>query len=205
MPVNSMDMWSTSEEPAILPPQYSRQPGRPKTKRIKDPSEKLQDSVSKLGRVQRSLKCGNCNQVGHNVKTCQRHLPPKEKKTSAVSKKRKENNEAGQGSGNQSKRGKKGPMTANELRQKVKERAEYQRKKWAAQKAASLAENRCAPTRGRPRQATSAPTASRHVQATSTTITSRPPQAPRASTKQVATPTRSSQRIRENSGKGEGK
>ncbi|XP_024190660.1 uncharacterized protein LOC112194674 [Rosa chinensis] len=205
MPVNSMDMWSRSEEPTILPPQYSRQPGRPKTKRIKDPSEKLQDSVGKLGRVQRSFKCGNYNQVGHNVKTCQRHLPPKEKKTSVVSKKRKENNEAGQGSGNQSKRGKKGPMTANELRQKVKERAEYQRKKWVAQKVASLAENRCAPTRGRPRQATSAPTASRHVQATSTTITSRPPQAPRASTKQVATPTRSSQRIRENSGKGEGK
>ncbi|XP_062019117.1 uncharacterized protein LOC133735703 [Rosa rugosa] len=129
-----------------------------------------------------------------------RHLPPKEKKTSAVSKKRKEINEAGQDSGNQSKRGKKGPMTANELRQKMKERAEYQRKKVGCTEGSKLGRKQVCPTRGRPRQATSAPTASRLVQATS-----RPPQAPRASTKQVATPTRSSQRIRENSGKGEGK
>ncbi|XP_024178615.2 uncharacterized protein LOC112184589 [Rosa chinensis] len=56
-----------------------------------------------------------------------RHLPPKEKKAAALSKKRKVNGEAGQGSENQSKKGKTGPLTANELRQKARERAEYQR------------------------------------------------------------------------------
>ncbi|XP_024155883.1 uncharacterized protein LOC112163847 [Rosa chinensis] len=101
--VNSMDLWGRYEDPPILPPTYSRQPAE-----------------GKLGRQQRSLKCGNCHQVGHNVKTCQRHLPPKENK------KRKVNNEEGQGS-DQAKRGKKGSMSANELRKKARERAEYQR------------------------------------------------------------------------------
>ncbi|KAM5559741.1 hypothetical protein ABKV19_021095, partial [Rosa sericea] len=126
-PVNSMDMWSTSEDQAILPPRYSRQPGRPKTKRIKDASEKEINGGTKLRRVQGSLRCSNCGQVGHNLKTCQRHLPPKEKKAAALSKKRKVNGEAGQGSENLSKKAKTGPLTANELRQKARERAEYQR------------------------------------------------------------------------------
>ncbi|XP_062028475.1 uncharacterized protein LOC133744366 [Rosa rugosa] len=154
-----MDMWSTSEDQAILPPQYSRQPGRPKTKRIKDASEKEINGGTKLRRVQRSLRCSNCGQVGHNLKTCQRHLPPKEKKAAALSKKRKVNGEAGQGSENQSKKDKTGPLTANELMQKARERAEYQR--MAALKASRLAANMPASTRGRPKPATSAPTSSR--------------------------------------------
>ncbi|KAM5570015.1 hypothetical protein ABKV19_017171 [Rosa sericea] len=83
--VNSMDLWGRCEDPPILPPAYSRQPGRPKTQRIKDSSEKITKAEGKLGRQQRSLKCGNCHQVGHNVKTCQRHLPPKENKKRKVS------------------------------------------------------------------------------------------------------------------------
>ncbi|XP_062020892.1 uncharacterized protein LOC133737327 [Rosa rugosa] len=95
MHVNGMDLWSRGEGPAMLPPQYTRQPGRPKTKRIKDSSEMAQGSGTKLGGVQKSLKCGNCRGLGHNIKTCQtchRHLPPKEKKSVALNKRRKLNN-----------------------------------------------------------------------------------------------------------------
>ena len=84
-PINSIDMWSRCEGPAILPPSYSRMPGRPKsTKRKKDQSEKFKDASKntegKLGRQQRSLKCGICDIVRHNKITCHRHLPPKENK-----------------------------------------------------------------------------------------------------------------------------
>ena len=34
-PVNGMSLWIPSEEPAIFPPEYNRQPGRPKTKRAR--------------------------------------------------------------------------------------------------------------------------------------------------------------------------
>ncbi|XP_024200433.1 uncharacterized protein LOC112203742 [Rosa chinensis] len=74
--VNSMDLWLPSDEPAILSPQYNRQPGRPRTKRIKDASEKETDGP-KLGRVQKSLKSSNCCILGHNKKTFHRHLSPK--------------------------------------------------------------------------------------------------------------------------------
>ncbi|XP_004305302.1 PREDICTED: uncharacterized protein LOC101297363 [Fragaria vesca subsp. vesca] len=44
-PINSTDMWSRCEGPTILPPSYSRMPGRPKsTKRKKDQSEKFKDA-----------------------------------------------------------------------------------------------------------------------------------------------------------------
>lgn len=92
-PINGMDLWLRSDEPTIFPPQYTRQPGRPKTKRIKDASEKADNAGPKLGKVQRSLKCSNCGVLGHNVKTCHRHLPPKEKKITDQNKKRKLNTE----------------------------------------------------------------------------------------------------------------
>ncbi|XP_024196125.1 uncharacterized protein LOC112199326 [Rosa chinensis] len=166
-PVNSMDLWQRSDDPPILPSQYSRQPGRPKTKRIKDASENAPSGDGKLGKQQRSLSCGNCGQT---------------------------------------KKGKKCPLTANQLRMKAKERAEYQRKKLVAAKAAKLATNRSAHTTSasRPQQAASRPTTSR-TQPTSTAPTSsRPPQASTSSTNKAATSTRSSQRIMERSGTGDG-
>ncbi|PRQ20047.1 putative transcription factor interactor and regulator CCHC(Zn) family [Rosa chinensis] len=122
-PINGMEMWSRSEEACILPPQYSRQPGRPKTVRRRDASEKLAGNGTKLGRIQKSLKCGNCGRVGHNVKTCHRHLPPKDK--NAANKKRKMN--SGDDSSTQPKPGKKPPLSKNELRKKHLQVAEYQR------------------------------------------------------------------------------
>lgn len=92
-PLNGMNLWPRSDEATILPPQYTRQPGRPKTKRIKDASEKADNVGPKLGKIQRSLKCSNCGVLGHNMKTCHRHLPPKTKKATNLNKKRKLNTE----------------------------------------------------------------------------------------------------------------
>ncbi|KAM5576700.1 hypothetical protein ABKV19_007515, partial [Rosa sericea] len=127
-PVNGMEMWTRSEEPPILPPQYSRQPGRPRTKRIRDLSEKLAAQGTKLERVQRSLKCSNCQRVGHNVKTCHRHLPPKDKQAANVNKKRKLNNGEGSSSKKaQPKPGRKSPLSKNDLRKNHLKVVEYQR------------------------------------------------------------------------------
>ncbi|XP_050383286.1 uncharacterized protein LOC126800043 [Argentina anserina] len=147
-PVNGMDLWNPSDEPPILPPQYNRQPGRPKTKRIKDASEKDSDGP-KLGRRQRSLKCSMCHELGHNIKTCHRHLPPKASAPKAP-KKRKLNNR--EGSSAQEKGVEKPLKTKNELRAKLANKAEAAKKKRDEKKAASRVASASAP-RGRPSKA----------------------------------------------------
>ncbi|XP_062005869.1 uncharacterized protein LOC133723049 [Rosa rugosa] len=116
-PVNGMDLWIPSDEPTILPPQYNRQLGRPRTKKMKDAFEKETEG-SKLERVQKSLKCSNYGTLGHNVKTCHMHLPPKEK----AAKKRKLDTKETKGT-------KKQPKSKNELRAKAKLRTKQQKKK----------------------------------------------------------------------------
>ncbi|KAL6144067.1 hypothetical protein ACLB2K_054762 [Fragaria x ananassa] len=44
--VNNMDLWSRGEDPPIQPPQYSRQPGRPKKTRDKAAYEKQKDAAT---------------------------------------------------------------------------------------------------------------------------------------------------------------
>ncbi|XP_024156583.1 uncharacterized protein LOC112164579 [Rosa chinensis] len=182
-PVNGMEMWTRSEEPPILPPQYSRQPRRPRTKRIRDLSEKLAAQGTKLGRVQRSLKCSNCQRVGHNVKTCHRHLPPKDKQAANP------------------KPGRKPPLSKNDLRKNHLKVVEYQRKKMAALKASRKAD---AATPANSTKAAVAAVKSKSTKAaaatgTSTSATTRPPTSSKASKGQTPTPSRSSQRIRQNS------
>ncbi|XP_040362682.1 uncharacterized protein LOC121049420 [Rosa chinensis] len=183
-PINGMEMWSRNEEACILPPQYSRQPGRPKTVRRRDASEKLAGNGTKLGRIQKSLKCGNCGRVGHNVKTCHRHLPPKDK--NAANKKRKRKMNSGDASSSQPKPGKRPPLSKNELRKKHLQVAEYQRKKMAELKA----------SRKQGAKATAATTAK--AAATSTSTSTRPPTSTKASKGQAPIASKSSQRIRDN-------
>ncbi|XP_061993456.1 uncharacterized protein LOC133711337 [Rosa rugosa] len=146
-PVNGMDLWIPSEEPAILPPEYNRHPGRPRAKRIKDASEK-ENEGPKLGRVQKSLRCSNCNQLGHNIKSYHRHLPPKTAATKG-SKKRKLN--SGDASSSQ---GTKEPLkTKNELRANATKKAEAAKKKRDEIRATTKAARGHAPSRGRPQAA----------------------------------------------------
>ncbi|KAL6223234.1 hypothetical protein ACLB2K_006622 [Fragaria x ananassa] len=48
--INSMDIWSRGEDPVIQPPQYSRQPGRPRTARMKAAYEKDKDDGTIIGK-----------------------------------------------------------------------------------------------------------------------------------------------------------
>ncbi|KAK9911743.1 hypothetical protein M0R45_035635 [Rubus argutus] len=90
--VNGMDLWSRNDEPTILPPQYTRQPGRPKTKRIKNASEKVDNAGPKLGKT---------------------------KKAADQNKKRKLNSEEASSYQAQANSKRKPPLTKNELRQKA--------------------------------------------------------------------------------------
>ncbi|KAL6187567.1 hypothetical protein ACLB2K_038965 [Fragaria x ananassa] len=66
--------------PAPVSPSYTRQPGRPRKVRIKDPFEKEDNSTrTTLGKTGAVMTCGHCGQPGHNQRSCHRHLPPKQK------------------------------------------------------------------------------------------------------------------------------
>ncbi|XP_062020784.1 uncharacterized protein LOC133737192 [Rosa rugosa] len=196
-PVNGMDLWSKSAEPPILPPpQYTRQSGRPRTKRIKSAAEKAEIGGIKLGKVQRSLKCSNCHEVGHNVKTCHRHLPPKNKTSTTSNKKRKLDEST---SGTQTNTKRKEPLTKNDLRKKVQLRADKLKKNRDEKKAAiTRASNASGKTKGRPARTSTTPKPA-PAQAPRP-VMSNPPPKPSSSSKQAA-PSRSSIRIKEKEGK----
>ncbi|KAL6189274.1 hypothetical protein ACLB2K_040663 [Fragaria x ananassa] len=123
-----MDLWARTGNDAILPPRYNRQPGSPKNKKVKDASEKATDRT-KLGKIQNSLRCSNCGTLGHNIKTCHRHLPPKE---NISKKKRNLNSGDGTSSTPHAKGTKKPPLTKDEKRAKLKKKAEKLKEKVAA-------------------------------------------------------------------------
>ncbi|KAL6127974.1 hypothetical protein ACLB2K_071335 [Fragaria x ananassa] len=79
-PINGEMMWPRTDYPAPVPPSYTRQPGRPRKVRIKDPFEKEDNSTrTTLGKTGAVMTCGHCGQPGHNQRSCHRHLPPKQK------------------------------------------------------------------------------------------------------------------------------
>ncbi|CAN6558228.1 unnamed protein product [Malus baccata var. baccata] len=79
-PVPSMDQWKKTGLPAISPPPYKKQPGRPKMSRTKEvgevqvpapppPNPIPPDYIpppAKLKRIFVNVKCGICGQRGHN-------------------------------------------------------------------------------------------------------------------------------------------
>ncbi|XP_004303589.1 PREDICTED: uncharacterized protein LOC101315165 [Fragaria vesca subsp. vesca] len=156
-PVNGMDMWMPTNEQAILPPQYNRQPGRPKTKRNKEASERNTEGGLKLGRVQKSLRCRNCGTLGHNIKTCHKHLPPKTSAAHGTGTKKRRLN-SGEAPSTKEKGTKPPPKTKNELRTKAQLRKaaakDKRDEKRAAEKAAAMAAGKGLPTRSRPPKAT---------------------------------------------------
>ncbi|KAL6223553.1 hypothetical protein ACLB2K_006938 [Fragaria x ananassa] len=175
-----MDMWSRGEDPVIQPPQYSRQPGRPRTARMKAAYEKDNDGSIVIGKKKRALRCGSCKQIGHNSKTCHRHLPLKKKVIVAINKKNL--NKEGQIDSN---------LTIILMQSSQKRKADM--------KAHS------APKRARPRQAASTQQSSRPFQAGFAPSISRNVQGSNASTKKAGVTPRTSQRIRQSSAKGAGK
>jgi len=76
-PVNGRSLWQRTAYTDLQPPPIRRQPGRPKKKRTKDPSEMLRDD-SQMKRARYGIKCSRCKAVGHNKSTCKLPPPPAE-------------------------------------------------------------------------------------------------------------------------------
>ncbi|KAH7835864.1 hypothetical protein Vadar_030635 [Vaccinium darrowii] len=66
-PIYDQSMWIHSDSDAIMPPPLKRPSGRPKRGRKKGPNEVKETNVV---RTHGTLKCGNCQQYGHNTRTC---------------------------------------------------------------------------------------------------------------------------------------
>ena len=66
--MNRRKMWPKTNYIPPLPPKNRRMPGRPKTKGVRDVSEKGGNHiVSKKGK---KISCSLCKVEGHNKKTC---------------------------------------------------------------------------------------------------------------------------------------
>lgn len=77
-PIPSKDLWPQfSKRDMLHPPEVKRPPGRPTTKRRKDPVEKelAPRRVTKL-----KATCGKCGGIGHNSRGCKNEAIPKKPK-----------------------------------------------------------------------------------------------------------------------------
>ncbi|XP_058783844.1 uncharacterized protein LOC131658582 [Vicia villosa] len=72
-PVNGENLWEKKDYAELQPPPIKRQPGRPKKKRTRDPSENIRNETQ-LKRANFGIKCSRCHMMGHNKSTCK--LPP---------------------------------------------------------------------------------------------------------------------------------
>ncbi|CAL2260829.1 unnamed protein product [Prunus armeniaca] len=80
MPINGSQLWEKTNQTAIKPPAYTRQPGRPRKVRIKGAEERIDKTEKKwLGRQGMQMTCSICGSTGHNITTHHRNLPQKEK------------------------------------------------------------------------------------------------------------------------------
>ncbi|XP_076934335.1 uncharacterized protein LOC143600567 [Bidens hawaiensis] len=81
-PVNGSKMWKSTSYIKPLPPKERRMPGRPSIKRKRHETEK-QGKYKTVSTTGRHITCGNCGEIGHNVKTCtneKKQAPPKKPK-----------------------------------------------------------------------------------------------------------------------------
>ena len=74
-PVNGKALWERTAYTDLQSPPIKRQPGRPKKKRNKDPSELLRED-GQMKRASYETKCSRCHQPGHNKATCKLPPPP---------------------------------------------------------------------------------------------------------------------------------
>ncbi|CAI9298785.1 unnamed protein product [Lactuca saligna] len=77
-PVGGSNLWPVTEFIKPLPPLVRRMPGRPKVNRVKHASE-LEDAKypSQRLKVTRTVRCGKCQQLGHNKISCTNDEVPK--------------------------------------------------------------------------------------------------------------------------------
>ncbi|CAI9296201.1 unnamed protein product [Lactuca saligna] len=76
LPVNGNNLWIEAPYIKPLPPLERRMPGRPTVKRKRHVSER-DDKFSQVSSKGRTVQCQNCQQKGHNKKTCKNpHVEP---------------------------------------------------------------------------------------------------------------------------------
>ena len=80
-PINGPNLWAKTPYDPLLPPKEKRQPGRPKTKRIKEPDEP--QNPYKLRRTCLVMKCKKCGQPGHNIRSCRHEVGSNKRNTSS--------------------------------------------------------------------------------------------------------------------------
>ncbi|XP_076896786.1 uncharacterized protein LOC143570381 [Bidens hawaiensis] len=79
-PLKGSLYWPKTDDIKPLPPKERRMPGRLTVKWKRDPSEKVKKS-SKVG-VKRHMTCQNCQEIGHNIRSCTKEKRnPQPKKT----------------------------------------------------------------------------------------------------------------------------
>ena len=66
-PLNGANMWTSTGLPLVQPPIKRRPLGRPKKKRILEPSEPKRGHCKGLGIAKR---CKSCGKIGHNKRSC---------------------------------------------------------------------------------------------------------------------------------------
>nr|XP_025880283.1 uncharacterized protein LOC112938371 [Oryza sativa Japonica Group] len=70
-PVEGQDKWPVSDMTKPHPPAYVKMPGRPKTQRTREPTEKPKGA--KVSKVGIKMRCKLCHQTSHNSRTCARN------------------------------------------------------------------------------------------------------------------------------------
>jgi hypothetical protein len=83
-PVNGQPLWERTAYTDLQPPPIRRQPGRPKKKRNKEPSELIRED-GQMKRASYGTKCSRCKQPGHNKATCKLPPPPPAAENSTAS------------------------------------------------------------------------------------------------------------------------
>ncbi|KAL6530891.1 hypothetical protein OROGR_014751 [Orobanche gracilis] len=75
-PLPSFLNWPKLDQPPILPPQFSKMPGRPKKNRNRSANEVADVPGPKLSYKGMKMSCRNCGSFEHNRRTCK--APPKQ-------------------------------------------------------------------------------------------------------------------------------
>lgn len=65
--------WPKITENPIMPPHFTKRPGRPKKQRKRSQDEVRKSNPSKLTRHGIRMKCTNCGELGHNRRSCQKN------------------------------------------------------------------------------------------------------------------------------------
>nr|KAJ0227058.1 hypothetical protein LSAT_V11C100029720 [Lactuca sativa] len=77
-PIGGSNLWPMTEFIKPLPPLVRRMPGRPKVNRVKHASESEDAKYpSQRLKVTRTVRCGKCQQLGHNKISCTNDEVPK--------------------------------------------------------------------------------------------------------------------------------